>query len=59
MAQDLLNNARFQGAAVVGPGGFYWVDYGRLGLAPSDIGQMRDAGLKAIAICRQDLACIY
>ena len=53
MAQDLLNDVRFRDAASLGPEGFYWVDYARLGLAPPDIGEMRAAGLKATAICRQ------
>ncbi len=59
MAQDLIYQAPLRDAAVRGPDGFYWVDYGRLGLVPPDIRQMREAGLRAIAVCRRRRACYH
>jgi hypothetical protein len=49
MAQDLLADPRFCRAVLVGEGGFYWVDYGALGLDPPDLDAMIEAGRHAIA----------
>jgi hypothetical protein len=44
MAQDLVADPRFAAAVVLGEGGFWWVDYGLLGLDPPDLEEMVDAG---------------
>lgn len=47
MAQDLLTDDRYRDAVVEGEGGYYWVDYGRLGFAPADLDAMVAAGRRA------------